>query len=388
MSAKKTSIVGQSSNRAFTLVELLVVIAIIGVLVALLLPAVQAARAAARRTQCQNNMKQVGLALLNYHSQNGKFPPSSQWPVNDDGEPEGVAGGKSFTGHQANWVILTLPFMEQQAVANAFDFSVINAAGDQRGTPDPLNEQARSTPIAGLLCPEDAEFNQQPFSDGLAQWSPEIGPNWARGNYAANAALGPMRVSFNDNDSGVAIGSAGERSEGWSGAENFRIRGVMGANSSLSIAQITDGTSNTILAAEIRAGLYEFDVRGVWALGGSTSALWRHGYAGDAVGPNSPGDEADDFIGCRDVIDTAGNKTALARMKMGCIERNGNYQQTARSQHQGGVFATFCDGSVHFISDDIDVAGNFTGDSTTTITSVWDRLNLSADGLILNPTEY
>ena len=129
-------------------------------------------------------------------------------------------------------------------------------------------------------------------------------------------------------------------------------------------------------------------MRGIWALGGGApSALWRHGYSGDAVGPNSPGDEADDMIGCTDVIRGVGNKLVLAGLSMGCIERNGNSQQTARSQHPGGVFTTFCDGSVHFISDDIEIAADGFSDTPVNF-SAWDRLNLSADGLIVTADSF
>ena len=362
--------VSQMPRRGFTLVELLVVIAIIGVLVALLLPAVQAARAAARRTQCQNNMKQVGLALLNYHSQNGEFPPSSQWPKDKNGNPQGVQS-KTFNGHLANWVILCLPFMEQQTIYDAFDMTV--------PIPHANNMPARGTRIPGLLCPED-EYNQQPFNGTAKNTVSHLGDNWARGNYAANAALGPMATGGYASNN-IDTAAAGLRSPGWN---EDRIRGVMGANSSVKIAQITDGTSNTILAGEVRAGLFEFDVRGVWALGGGPSALWRHGYFGDAAGPNSPGDEADDTIGCKDVLFSVGGRVPLAQMKMGCIERNGNSQQTARSQHQGGVFTTFADGSVHFISDNIEISV----DSFPFYASAWDRLNLSADGQVLNPDSF
>lgn len=356
-------------NRAFTLVELLVVIAIIGILVALLLPAVQAARAAARRTQCQNNMKQVGLALMNYHSANGAFPPSSQWPTNANGEPQGVAS-KTFTGHLANWVILTLPYMEEQTTYDAFDL--------EYPIPDPINEIARGTQIPGLLCPED-QYNSQNFEGNTAAQTNHYGPNWARGNYGANAALGVMQTEGYD---GAA--AAGSKSSGW---KNDGIRGVMGANVGLSIAKITDGTSKTILAGEIRAGVVQHDVRGVWALGGGPSALWRHGYYGDAAGPNSPGDEADDTIGCSDVIRSFGGKVPLAEEKMGCIERTGNTQQTARSMHNGGVFVTFCDGSVHFVSDDVEIRiDGFT--ESPPYMSVWDRLNLSADGEVLDTESF
>src|SRR3954469_9382671 len=102
---------------AFTLVELLVVIAIIGILVALLLPAVQSAREAARRMQCQNNVKQLGLALHNYHDVHKIFPPSSIWPVESEIEK------KNNGNLGANWVIMVLPYMEQQNLYNSFNFT-------------------------------------------------------------------------------------------------------------------------------------------------------------------------------------------------------------------------------------------------------------------------
>lgn len=355
-------------QRGFTLVELLVVIAIIGVLVALLLPAIQAARAAARRVQCQNHMKQLGLALLNYHSQNGVFPPSSQWPVDAEGNPRGV-GNSSFGEHGPNWVIRILPFMEQQAVYDAFDLS--------QPIPAAVNARARSTPLDAMLCPDD-EYNRQPFMGSAQANSAHLGDNWARGNYAANAALGYMTVA---GDHGIAS-AATEKSPGWL---DHRFRGVMGANVAVRLAEITDGSSQTIMLAETRAGVVEFDSRGVWALGGGApSALWAHGYYGDAQGPNSAGSSADDVIACTFIIKFAGGANALASMKMGCALGNkGNYQQTARSMHPGGVFSCFADGSVHFISDFIEVRPN-----SFPLSAVWDRLNLSADGEILDQESY
>src|SRR5690349_22458600 len=103
-------------RRAFTLVELLVVIAIIGILVALLLPAVQSAREAARRMQCQNNLKQLGLALHNYHDTNQSFPPCMSFDKD-------VSDISNTPNYRANWVIRILPFCEQQNLYNAFDFT-------------------------------------------------------------------------------------------------------------------------------------------------------------------------------------------------------------------------------------------------------------------------
>jgi prepilin-type N-terminal cleavage/methylation domain-containing protein len=364
----KLSSRAKSTNRAFTLVELLVVIAIIGILVALLLPAIQAARAAARRVQCQNNMKQVGLALLNYHTQNRIFPPSSTWPVDSNGDIQGV-GNSSFAGHQANWVILTLPFMEQQTIYDAFDLTL--------PIPDPVNESPRSIQIAGMLCPED-QFNQQPFMGGSNAQTAHLGDNWARGNYAANAALGYMTAT---GDHGI-FNAAGKGSPGW---QDDRQRGVMGANVGVSIAKITDGTSQTILVAETRTGVVDFDCRGTWALGGGPpSSLWAHGYQGDAQGPNSANSKADDVIACTSIIRAVGSIRTLAQMKMGCALGNKpNYQQTARSMHPGGLFLTFADGSVHWLSDNIEIRPN-----SFPVSSVWDRLNLSADGGILDPETY
>lgn len=366
----------RSSKTAFTLVELLVVIAIIGILVALLLPAVQAARAAARRTQCQNNMKQVGLSLMNYHSTNGKFPPSSQWPIGNNGEATGV-GNAGFAGHLANWVILALPFMEEQNTFDAFNFD--------EAIPHPDNELARSIQISAMLCPEDS-FNTQPFMGGTAAETVQLGDNWARGNYAANASLGYMTLGNHGQAS-----AATKDSIAWTEGFRDQFRGVMGANESAKIANITDGTSYTILAAELRAGVVEMDSRGVWALGGGPpSALWAHGYYGDAPGPNSPELLSDDVIGCTSIIRSFGSTVALAQEGMPCATGNkGNYQTTTRSSHNGGVFAAFCDGSVHFIQDSVEISlWGWNADPQQTVVSVWDRLNLIADGEVVDRSAY
>lgn len=343
----------KSSSRAFTLVELLVVIAIIGVLVALLLPAVQSARAAARRSQCQNNMKQVGLALLNYHSQNRAFPASSTWPTDD------LGSSKVFDNIGKNWVIQVLPFMEQQPIYDAFDFSL--------PLQNDFNEAARSTSIAGLLCPEDS-LNSEPFMGMSSSRTRMLGDNWARGNYAANASLGYMT----NGGSHKNFDAATKDSPGW---RNHQLRGVMGANVEWSIAKITDGTSNTILAAEIRAGVVSIDSRGIWAMSGGSSALWAHGYVGDGV-LNS-----DDVIGCDRIVKVVGFEN-LMQMGMGCAP-GFNYQQAPKSLHAGGFFATFVDGSVHWLSDNIEIKPNSFPE-----TSVWDRLFLSADGEVLNAASF
>ncbi len=348
----------------FTLVELLVVITIIGILISLLLPAVQAAREAARRLQCQNNLKQLGLAVLNYESQWKIFPPSSHWASKGD------VGAKNNPNLRESWIVMVLPFLEQQALHDAFDLT--------KPTPDAANAAARSTSISCLLCPCDS-YNRTTFSGSGSSMTNQMGDNWARCNYAANAALGCMSVNF----CGYAYYSglnadAAFPDSGWA---DVRIRGVMGANVSVTMAQIRDGSSNTVLLAEIRAGITPFDSRGVWAMaGGCPNSLWMHGYLGDDYGPNNmTSSYGDDVMACSDIQAAMGGIAAVQEMGMSCSADNwGNHQQTARSMHQGGVHACFADGSIHWLSDFIEIS------TSASYASVWDRLMLSADGLPVN----
>ena len=133
------------AGSGFTLIELLVVIAIIGVLVALLLPAVQAARESARRSQCINNIKQLCLALHSYHDAIGRFPPSIQFDQKFVGNIEEGLETSSLYG--PNWVIMILPYLEQQSVYDAFDLAMPISFEE--------NEVARGTELSVMLCPTD-----------------------------------------------------------------------------------------------------------------------------------------------------------------------------------------------------------------------------------------
>lgn len=347
-------------RRAFTLVELLVVIAIIGILVALLLPAVQSAREAARRMQCQNNLKQLGLALHNYHDTHSIFPPSSIWANLDTTT---TANNDQL---RANWVILSLPFMEQQNLYNSFDLT--------QPIPASVNAVPRSTRLSAMLCPSDGE-NRKPFNGSNSSSTNKLGDNWARGNYGANASLGKMKKP-GDGESG-----AGETSKHWKDSER---RGVMGANVSLTIGGITDGTSNTILLAELRAGVQEFDSRGTWAMSGGPSALWAHGSGFDANGPNSPHAESDDVLGCSEIRTAVGGSSSLQNRGMPCAsgDNKANWQQTSRGMHEGQVMVALADGSVRGISDYVSIVGS------STLLSVWDRLNAAADAQVLSHSDF
>jgi prepilin-type N-terminal cleavage/methylation domain-containing protein/prepilin-type processing-associated H-X9-DG protein len=376
-------------RRGFTLVELLVVIAIIGILIAILLPAIQAAREAARRVQCANNIKQAGLAVLNYESAKKQLPWGSTWYVKTGGKlnPNIVSnswftgGGHSFPGASLykNWVVDVLPFIEGKTVQLSFDLTLPIS--------DLANAAGRATPLTVMMCPSDP-YNQIPFS-GKSNGAPgelnSFGDNWARGDYGANGGLGYMsaRGGGSDNEAGPPTSQA----PGW--GDRYR-RGVMGANVSCTLKQIRDGTSKTLMIAEIRAGVVSFDCRGTWAMSGTPSSTWADGYDGDCNGPDAidPAFHEDDSAACPFVQTAVGGAKKLSTVyKMGCSADDwANWQGACRSTHNGGVNVCLCDGSVRWVSDYIQTglrSGSYPRDL-----GVWDKLNLSMDGETISTNQF
>ena len=364
---------------AFTLVELLVVITIIGILVALLLPAVQSARESARRVQCTNNLKQLALGVLGYHDVHKIFPPSGQWPF--------VRGWENLsysTNVGPNWVILTLPFVEQQSLHDSFQLDRPISypqfdMGARRGPQVIGNLAPRSTSIEIMRCPSDVGHDT-PYEGGRTTGG--FGTGWARGNYAANAANGWLG-SDDSNSEGVY----GADSKGW---QDIRRRGVMGPNVAVKQAQITDGASNTMLLAEVRVGLNRRDLRGTWAMSGAgSSALYMHGWhdsiymVGSANGPNDRSDESDDIPGCLEIIEELGEggRFTMIAEGMTCRLNRGIIGQAgARSQHIDGINVALVDGSVHFIQDSVE--------TSRYCCSAWDKLILSADSEVQDGSEF
>ena len=280
-------------GRAFTLIELLVTIAIIGLLVAILLPVLQKVREQSRRVRCTNNMKQIGTALLGFHQQVNRFPYSSYWPPGVDIEK------KNNPDLHRTWIIAILAFLEGQEIYNEFDLTL--------PITDPKNASTRSRRIPSFLCPSDP-YNDQPFNGSACSLTSNLGDNWARCNYAANAALGYMTDKSFPSECGLPMNAAYD-SDSW---RDDRIRGVMGANISIGHKKLYDGATQTVLVAEIRAGVTEFDCRGVWAMaGGCTNSLWGHGYCGDDWGPNNNQSLwADDVLACSEIWAKLGGKEA------------------------------------------------------------------------------
>ena len=249
-------------RRGFTLIELLVVIAIIAVLIGLLLPAVQAAREAARRAQCVNNLKQIALAMHNYHDTNGSFPPQA-------------INANSWAGTWWGWAAFILPPMEQASLFNAINFST--------GTGDPENFQTISqTLISSYLCPTD-DSNKIFRERWYAHFSriTEILPGRRRTTSPAGATTRPGASS-----------TTSRASPGSSWGCHGTFRGMYGECSNGAVATIgscTDGTSNTFLVGEnspnLNGGL-------VWTNGDATYGTtviplnWMTKYKDGQVEPN------------------------------------------------------------------------------------------------------
>ncbi len=401
-----------TDRRAFTLVELLVVIAIIGILIALLLPAIQAARASARRAECKSNLRNIGIGLLNYHDAHKRFPPSAVWDarrsLDGSGANEGlIDSGTPHAKLRETWAIVILPYIEQESTYDAFDLDKYVTDTTPRGANDAsTNALAHATRIDTLLCPEDSANNRQMLmgSSGGGGLS-ALGDYWGRSNYAANGGLCLSGYDGPLDSNRRSVPPASEwtpkrRSGRFKDARPWFhkwCRGVMGANDGLKIEDIGDGTASTVLVAEIRAGITEFDLRGTWALAGAgASALWGHGLWGDANGPNATTSAAaDDIWGCSQIRAAFGQGPSGAKtlkdLGMPCYNGS-NSQATSRSMHEGGIQALFCDGSVHFISNGIELGGaarsGVPNQPKGKYLGAWDRMMLSNDGLPVEPEDF
>jgi prepilin-type N-terminal cleavage/methylation domain-containing protein/prepilin-type processing-associated H-X9-DG protein len=321
------------NRRAFTLIELLVVIAIIGVLIALLLPAVQSAREAARRTQCVNNLKQIGLALHNYEEALGTFPPgyvsSVDFKVTDacNMDQENQHGVDLGTGWA--WGSMILPFLEQQPLYNSINFNLSVAYKD--------NDTCSLTPLTVYLCPSDPGpsvvpvFEDPPDPNNPGSYNAtHIVDFLSRGNYVGMYGLGEICSQSNARD---AEDNSGNGPYG-------RHAGIFYRNSATRIAAITDGTSNTIIVGERSHNLsyVTWVARSIDGWLGKTSLI-EGGTDKFNASPEECWTQIMGPCGVEDGPRTINNPEA--------------HVEDYWSMHPGGANLLFADGSVHFLKSSI-----------------------------------
>ncbi len=349
---------GPMSRRGFTLVELLVSLGIMAILMGLLLVAVQYARESARRTSCNNNLRQLGVALNNYHSTHSMLPPAVIWapygePLGKGFLPIGVLDRVALFGATAddtiyaNWVSMLLPHLEEQALFQQWDRAV--PVSHER------NAAVRVAELHFMKCPSDP-YNSEHFMRGLA-FGLE-GHEYARGNYAMNVGPDNDCIDGTMTEDGPCvfgfIAAGGDlltkNSQVWGS-------GVAGVNRAFRFKDITDGLSHTVVLDEIRSGIDPLDPRGVWSLGQVPSSLIaRHGKHSDAGRPNPVNNRSEEFIGCAALARKLGEGRLRAE-QMPCFvvspANEANTLGAARSMHSEGVNVLFADGSVHFVQDDV-----------------------------------
>jgi prepilin-type N-terminal cleavage/methylation domain-containing protein/prepilin-type processing-associated H-X9-DG protein len=349
--------------RGFTLIELLVVIAIIGVLIALLLPAVQAAREAARRIQCTNNLKQIGIALHHYHDQFDVFPPGGVSAFRGSGVVTGPVWSSAWNANMLSWRALTLPLMEQGPLYNALNFDLQLTRSD----PSYAEQYTIWTYVPSVwLCPSDGANRNGllPYGGADGQWpatpppiNPESGQrspvvpvsNYA-GSFGDNYCGGPLNGGLPwEKPYPVPAGFIGPRI-GWDGFWGTNIGGVsvpvIGEGQlrgffdyltlqTVRLASVTDGTSHSLMVGEVIPSRV------------ADSNFWHNngGTAGTTVplGWNSNTFPASEPR-CRDNWQGVDAPT-------GC-RYSAAYKGFA-SGHPGGANFLFADGSVKFVKNSI-----------------------------------
>jgi prepilin-type N-terminal cleavage/methylation domain-containing protein len=313
------------TRHAFTLVELLVVIAVIGILVSIMLPAVNSVREAARRLQCSNRLRQVGLAADTYHSNFRKLPVGLQL--------------KSilFKDHIGRWpyrgttgFVLLLPFVEEKRAFELYDFKA--------GFYDPANEQSVRTHVPLFMCPSDDAYGR--WADCAYGTANEL----ARSNYA---------MCFGSK--GVVLSST-----------NFDTNGAFRMDGARSYDDLQDGRAKTILYSEVLSGKHDsmssLDTRGLWAMELAGSSVYSHGYlpsSGTAddymyLTPNSgEGDHITGIYPGRTVDTNCQESPGMPCAQSSSKGWHFDYA-AARSGHRGGVNVVFADVHVRFVIDGVD----------------------------------
>ncbi|QDT63532.1 DUF1559 domain-containing protein [Calycomorphotria hydatis] len=337
----------------FTLVELLVVIAIIAILIALLLPAVQQAREAARRSQCKNNLKQLGLAMHNYHDVHNTLPPG--WVRDPNvGDDE---------GHWI-WSTFILPFVEQAPL-----YQKLNPSGQQASYAFGQNIEAMQNRYEIFRCPSDVGPQ---FFDASVEAGYTIDYFDGGGSRTSNIGVSLTNYVISNNNALPRFNRAPDPLEGTSGAT-----GVFWEDSKCRFRDITDGLSNTFLIGE-RA----YEIQGQRFAAAMLFAVRDNAGKGVSCANCAYDDSSMTYT---NTASNQGTYSIVGTTHEGInpLTSGGSHNATYNSLHIGGVQFVLADGSVHFISENIDNNWSATGSLAGDVDSVAERMASMADGEVV-----
>ncbi|MCA9048298.1 MAG: DUF1559 domain-containing protein [Planctomycetaceae bacterium] len=336
----------------FTLIELLVVIAIIAILAALLLPAVQQAREAARRTQCKNNLKQLGIALHNYHDTHNQFPPAILFSSYKSAA--NAVLDKQTYNVTTNGFVLILPYLDQAPIYNQWNLNVTstnsNAANGlpvQGGSLAQPNLGLSQTILQAFLCPSDPTPKLFTYTGTTTNYLTDSGAinNYcfaggdAAENYRSYGAYANSNITLPD------------------GVTAVNRRGLFGCDQSGSLATVIDGSSNTIMMGEVRGRKSSTVYVPTW---GQTKWTGVFGRIGNNTGTNAARDNCV-YSGINTITNSCPNPPAASPLP---------YAWVWSSEHEGGAQFVLGDGAVRFISENVDK-------------QTFVLLNLQADGMTI-----
>jgi prepilin-type N-terminal cleavage/methylation domain-containing protein/prepilin-type processing-associated H-X9-DG protein len=348
----------------FTLIELLVVIAIIAVLIALLLPAVQSAREAARRAQCSNNLKQIGLAIMNFENVNGYMPPDVEHNIASlvDNDPSAVFTGAQY--ERQGVMALILPYLEQSNIYNMINLNI--SCFDQMNVPPALGgsgglfpgvgqSSAYSIAIAAYICPSDPVaptinyYNEMWCGYGNGSGPPLPNPPtqiWGRADYYAMPGFDSgLPIALGYSAAGVtALSGSGDVGTICDIAQSVPTGGYGNAWAHVRIASILDGTSNTVMIGEM-------DARPVGYNHARQIYIQNGGPVDGVINPVSGGGGA--WADPYSYAHMDGSWASGIRGNGGTCVINCTTNNEMYSFHPGGVNLLFADGSVHFVKETI-----------------------------------